>query len=142
VDGASNGGAVHPIQHRQGLVGQLEAQDHQGDQHPVCEDQLVVGPGAGGTPTRVAAALVQGALVGGGPRVGELGEQFGEVLPGDPGEDRMGEGRTGPCWHSHPRMITRAARLMPARAIPSNAEHNTNKAEQKLARSAVTPAAW
>ena len=44
MDGAGDGGAVHPVQHRQGLVGQLEAQDHQGDQHPVGEDQLVVGP--------------------------------------------------------------------------------------------------
>jgi hypothetical protein len=37
------------------------------------------------------------------------------VLPGDSGEDRMGEGRTGPCWPRHPRMITRAACLMLAR---------------------------
>jgi hypothetical protein len=101
MDGAGDGGAVHPGQHRQGVVGQLEAQDHQGGQDPVAEDQLVVGPGAGGTLVRVAAALVQGALVGGGPRVGQFGDQLAQVLPGDPGEDRMGEGRTGPCWRRH-----------------------------------------
>jgi hypothetical protein len=28
-------------------------------------------------------------------------------LPGDPGEDRMGEGRTSPCWYRHPCMIVR-----------------------------------
>ena len=78
-------------------MGQLEAQDHQGCQDPIGEDQLVVGPGAGGTLTQVAAALLEGALVGGGPRVGELGDQLAQVLPGQSGEDRMGEGRTGPC---------------------------------------------
>jgi hypothetical protein len=115
VDGTGDGGAVHPIQHRQRVVGQLQAQDHQGGQDPVGEDQLVVGPGAGGTLAWVAAALVQGALARGGPRVGQLDDQLAKVLPGDPGEDRMREGRTGPCWRSHPRMITRAARLMRAR---------------------------
>jgi len=30
----------------------------------------------------------------------------------------MGEGRAGPCWRRHPRMITRAACLMPARRRP------------------------
>jgi hypothetical protein len=28
------------------------------------------------------------------------------VLPGQPGEDRIGEGRRGPCWRRHPRMMT------------------------------------
>jgi hypothetical protein len=66
----------------------------------------VVGSGAGGALARVAAALLQGALVRGGPRAGQFREQLGEVLPGEPGEDRMGEGRTGPCWPRHPRMMT------------------------------------
>jgi hypothetical protein len=106
VNGAGDGGAVHPAQHRQRVVGQLEAQDHQGGQHPVAEDQLVVGAGADGTLTRVAAALLEGALVRGGPRVGELGGQLAQVLPRQPGEDRMLKGRTGPCWSRHPRMMT------------------------------------
>jgi pimeloyl-ACP methyl ester carboxylesterase len=59
----------------------------------------------------MAAALVQGALVGGGPRIGQLGDQLAQVLPRQAGEDRMGEGRTGPCWRRHPHMITRAACL-------------------------------
>lgn len=101
VDGAGNGGAVHPVQHRQGLVGQLEPQDHQGGQHPIGEDQLVVGAGTGGTLAWVAAALLEGALVGGGPRVGELGDQLAQVLPRQPSEDRMLKGRTGPCWPRH-----------------------------------------
>jgi len=65
-----------------------------------------VGAGTGGTPTWVAAALLEGGLVGGGPRLGQLDSQLGEVLAGQAGEDRMGEGRTGPCWPGHPRMMT------------------------------------
>src|SRR6266545_178514 len=106
VDGAGDGGAVHPAQHRQGLVGQLEAQNHQGDQDPIAEDQLMAGAGAGGAAAWVAAAGAQRALVGGGPRVGELGDQVAQVLPRQSGEDRMGEGRTGPWWSRHPRMMT------------------------------------
>src|SRR6266516_2376865 len=115
VDRAGDGVAVHAIQHRQRLVGQLQAQLHQGDQDPVAEDELVVGPGADGTLPRMASPLEQGTLVSGGPRVGEFGGQLAKVLPRQPGEARMGEGRTGPCWLRHPRMITRAARLMRAR---------------------------
>src|SRR6266536_2081289 len=74
--------------------------------------RVMVARGAGGTLAWVAAALPEGALVGGGPRVGQLDDQVGQVLPRQPGEDRMGEGRTGPCWLRHPCMITRAARLM------------------------------
>jgi hypothetical protein len=84
------------------VVRQLEAQVRQGGQDPVAEDQLVVGPGASGTLTRVAAALPECALVGGGPRVGELGDELAQVLPGDAGEDRMLKGRSGPCWSSVP----------------------------------------
>jgi hypothetical protein len=39
-------------------VGQLEAQDHQGDQHSVTQDQTMVGAGASGAPARMAAALL------------------------------------------------------------------------------------
>jgi len=47
----------------------------------------------------------QGGLVGGGPRVGKLDDQVGEAVPGDPGEATMGQGRAGPCWRGHPRMM-------------------------------------
>jgi hypothetical protein len=87
-------------------VGQLEAEDHQGDQDPVAEAQAVVGAGAGGALPWVAAALLEGGLVGGGPGLGQLDGQLGQVLLVQPGEARMGEGRTGPCWRRHPRMIT------------------------------------
>lgn len=56
MDGAGDGGAVHPAQHRQRLVGQLEAQNHQGDQDPIAEDELMAGAGAGGAAAWVAAA--------------------------------------------------------------------------------------
>jgi hypothetical protein len=97
-------------------MGQLEPQDHQSDQHTVTEDQAVVGAGAGGALAWVAAALLQGGLVGGGPRVGKLHGQVGEVLPGQPGEDPVGEGRTGPCWREHPRMMTVGPRSCPQAA--------------------------
>jgi hypothetical protein len=115
MDRAGDGGAVDLVQHGHGVVGQLQSQDDEGGQQPVAEDQPVVGAGAGAAPPRVAAALPQGTLVGGGPRVGQLDGQLGEVLPGQPGAARMGEGRTGPWWSRHPRMITRAACLMLAR---------------------------
>jgi len=51
ADRAGDGGAVHAVQHRQGLMWQLEAQADQGDQHPIGEDQPVVGAGSGSTAT-------------------------------------------------------------------------------------------
>jgi threonine/homoserine/homoserine lactone efflux protein len=118
----------------------LEAQDHQGDQDAITEDQAVVGSGTGGALAWVVTALLEGGLVGGGPGAGQLDGQVGKVLPGDPGEDRMGEGRTGPCWRRHPRMITRAARLMPA-GDTSTARAQQQQDGRKLARSAVSAAA-
>jgi hypothetical protein len=38
-------------------------------------------------PTRVAATLLQGTFVAGGPGVGQLDDQLAKMLPGDPGED-------------------------------------------------------
>jgi len=84
---AGDGGAVDPIQHRQGLVRQLEAQDHQRDQDPVIKHQAVVRAGTLGTLAWVAAALLEGGLVDSGPGVGQLGGQVGQVLPRQPGED-------------------------------------------------------
>jgi hypothetical protein len=107
VDGTGDGGAVHPVQHRQGLVGELQAQVHQGDQDPVAKDQPVARSGPLGALPPVPAALLQRVLVDGGPGIGQLGGQLTKVLPGDPGEARMGEGRTSPCWRRHPCMIVR-----------------------------------
>jgi hypothetical protein len=111
MDRTGDGGAVDPVQHRQGLVRELEPQHHQGRQHAVTQDQPLLGPGPGGPPPRMAASAVQRTLVGGGPGVGQLSDQVAKVFPGQPGKARMGEGRTGPCWFGHPRMIARTARL-------------------------------
>jgi hypothetical protein len=97
-------------------MGKLKAQDYQGDQDPVAEDQPVARPGPDGALARMASTLVQRALVGGGPRAGQLSDQVGEVLPGQPGEDRMGEGRTSPCWRRNPCMIVRPVSCSPVDA--------------------------
>jgi hypothetical protein len=107
VNGTGDGGAVNPIQRPQGLMGQLESQDHQSDEHPVTGDQPMGGAGPSGMPTRVAATLLQGTFVADGPWVGQLDDQLAKVLPGDPGEDWMSEGRVGACWRRHPCIIVR-----------------------------------
>ena len=104
-DGTGDGCAVDPVQHRQGLVWELEPQHHQRHQHAVAEHQPRLGPGPGRAPTPMAAALGQRGLVLGGPGVGQLGDEGAKVLPRDAGEARMGQGRTDPCWSSHPGMI-------------------------------------
>jgi hypothetical protein len=108
-------------------VRQLEPQVHQRDQHPIAQPQAVVGASARGAAAVMTAALVQGALVGGNPGSGQLGGQFAEVLPGQPGEARMAQGRTGPCWLRHPRMIARAASFVPAWATPDQAQLSCTK---------------
>jgi hypothetical protein len=105
MDRTGDGCAVHPIQHRQGLVRELESQHHQGHQHAVAEGQPRLGPGPGRTPTPMAAARCQRSLVLGGPGIGEFGDEGTKVLLGDAGEARMSQGRTDPCWRSHPGMI-------------------------------------
>ena len=71
------------------------------------------------------AAVGQRGLVLGGPGVGQLGDELAQVLPGDAGEARMGQGRTDPCWSSHPGMIVRLSscphdpRDQPASRAPS-----------------------
>jgi len=39
--------------------------------------------------------------------IGEFGDEGTKVLPGDAGEAGMSQGRTDPCWSSHPDMIVR-----------------------------------
>jgi len=114
----------------------LGAQHDEGDHDPVGEAEPLVGAGTGGPLAVVATALAEHALVGGGPRVGELGDQVGEVLPGDAGEDRMGEGRTGPCWFEHPCMLARAAFSMPnASSRPERPSDSTTAIAHQLVRS-------
>jgi hypothetical protein len=97
MDRASDGGAVDSIEHGGSVVWQLEAQVDQGGQDSIGEDEPVVGAGASGALPRVPAAGEQGALLGGGPRGGELGNQLAQMLPGQPGEDRQDErGPHGP----------------------------------------------
>jgi hypothetical protein len=89
ADGAGDGGAVDPEQHRQGLVRQLQAQHDQGHQHPVAHGQPLVGP-APAARRRGAAAVGQCGLVLGGPGVGQFGDELAQVLPGDAGAARTG----------------------------------------------------
>jgi len=96
-------------------VWELEPQADEGDQDPAKEDGPLLGPGPGGAAAHMAAALLQGGLVGGGPEVGQLGDQLARLLPGDPGQDRMGEGRTSPSGLDTP-MHDRVALRMSARS--------------------------
>ena len=74
--------------------------------HPVAQHQPLVGP---------APAARRRGCRGGGPawpgagrsRVGQLGDELAQVLPGDAGEARLGYGRTHPGWSSHPGIIVR-----------------------------------
>jgi hypothetical protein len=84
VDGAGDGGAIHPVQHRQGLVRELEAQNHEGHQDPVAEDQPVAGSASFGTLPQVTSALLQRALVGGRPWACEFGDQRAKVCRESP----------------------------------------------------------
>jgi hypothetical protein len=62
------------------------------------EDQLVVRTSASTTPALVAAADEQRTLVSGDSRVGELGDELGEVVLGDPvktGWDRAARAHVG-----------------------------------------------
>ena len=36
-----------------------------------------------------------------------VGDELAKVVPGDAGEASMRQGRTDPCWRSHPGMIVR-----------------------------------
>jgi len=58
MDGPGDRRAVHPVEHRQGGMRQLEPQDHQGRDDPVDEGQLTVGTGTLGAPTVPATATL------------------------------------------------------------------------------------
>ena len=88
-------------------MGELQAQVHQSDQDPVAKDQPIARSGPLSALPPMPAALLQRVLVDGDPGIGKLGGQLTKVLPGDPGEARMGEGCTSPCWRSRPGMIVR-----------------------------------
>ena len=66
-----DGGAVHPVQQRHRGVRKLEPQDHQGDDHPVRERQLMVRACALGAQPVPAAPVSQPRLLLRQPRLGE-----------------------------------------------------------------------
>jgi len=90
ADGAGDGGAVDPEQHRQGLVRQLPPSTIRVANTPGRTRPAAGGAGAGGAAAWVAAAVDQRGLVLGGPGVGQLGDELAQVLPGDASEARMG----------------------------------------------------
>jgi hypothetical protein len=73
---AGDGGAVHAVEHRQRGVRQLEPQDHQRDDHPVREHQLMVRACAFGAQPVPPAAAPQPRLLLRQPRPGELFDQL------------------------------------------------------------------
>ena len=95
MHGPRDGGAVDPDQHRQGLVWSWNRSTTRVTSTRSQKASRGLGP----------APLPQRGLVLGGPGVGQFGDKVTEVLPGDAGEARMGQGRTDPCWSSHPGMI-------------------------------------
>jgi hypothetical protein len=95
MDRTGDGGAVDPVQHRQGSVRELEPQHHQGRQHAVTQDQPLLGPGPGGPPPRMAASAVQRTLV--------VGDQIAKVFPDSPvkqGWKRAARARAGLDTHA------------------------------------------
>jgi hypothetical protein len=77
-------------------VRELETQDHQGDDDPIGEDQVVVGARACGTQTAVAPTLVQLGLLLGSSGLGQLGDQPAQATTWQTGADAVGQGRAGP----------------------------------------------
>jgi len=91
-----DGGVVDAVEDGHGGMGKLEAQDHQGGDDPVGDDQLMVRAGSGGPQALMAATVAQAGFLLGGPRFGQLGDQLAQALAGDAGADAMRQGRAGP----------------------------------------------
>jgi len=91
-----DGGAVHPVHHRQRGVRDLQPQHRQGDQHPVGEHQVVAAASALGALPVPAAAAAQVRFPAGLPGPSQLGDDPAQVATGDPDEGRMAQGRASP----------------------------------------------
>ncbi|MCX5316983.1 hypothetical protein [Streptomyces sp. NBC_00154] len=94
ADRAGDGGAVHALHLRRRSVGKRQPHHDQSDQYLVDEDESVVGPGSGGTPTLTAAPFLQRRLVRGLPLRGDLFDQLAKTCTGDTGQGGMGRGGT------------------------------------------------
>lgn len=74
----------------------LEAQDDQGSDDPVGEDELVVWTRSGGALPVMAPAFTPLGLLPGHPRPGQLRDQLAQTAAWDPRTDTMAQGRAGP----------------------------------------------
>ena len=90
MDCAGDGRPGHPVQLGQRRVRQLQPQVDQGDQHPVDEDQLVIGPGTSCPLTVAAPTFPERGLALRRPRVGQLLDQIAEMCTIKAAEGRMG----------------------------------------------------
>jgi hypothetical protein len=84
---------VHPVQPGQGRVGELVAQDDEGDDDAAGERQLAVRARAGGAQTLVTSAFKQPGLLAGGPLAGQAGDEPAEAARREAGEDTLAQGR-------------------------------------------------
>ena len=75
---------------------ELEPQDHQRDDHPVREHQLMAWACAFGAQPVPAAPVPQPRLLLRQPRLGELFDQLAELAARQAGADTMRQGRAGP----------------------------------------------
>jgi hypothetical protein len=77
-------------------VRKLKPQDHQRDDHPVREHQLMVRTCAFDAQPVPAATAPQPRLLLRQPRLGELFDQLAELAARQAGADTMRQGRAGP----------------------------------------------
>lgn len=93
MDSPGDRGAVHSVEQGQSPVRELEPQDDQRGDDPVGEHQLVIRSRTGRTQPAAASTLVQSALLGGHPYLGQLCDQRTESTALKAGENTMGQGR-------------------------------------------------
>ena len=92
-----DGGAVHPVKHRQGGVRELEPQHDQGGDDPVSERQLTARARAlSAQPVPAAAPLPQPRLLLRQPRLRQLLDQLAQAATRQASADTMRQGRAGP----------------------------------------------
>ena len=89
-------GPVHPVEHRQRRVRQLEPQDNQGGDHPVSKRQLMIGPCARGAQPVPPTPRPQPRLLLRQPHRRQLLDQPAKPAAANSSTDTMRQGRTGP----------------------------------------------